>query len=473
MKRLFSAIGPAIIVAAVVLGPGSILTSSKVGAQQGLIGIPIIFAATTLMLAMVILSARLGAVCQHSLCTELAQRLGRWASTAIGLILFLLVAIFQSSNNAAVIGGIEPLFGDGKLSIGNRIAVLATVNVLIICCLYLLPHLYKSVERLMKIMIAIMVLAFVTNLAVVFSHERGFVPVAASTPTDWLPILGLIGTTFSVGGAFYQAYLVKEKGWGINDVKAGTVDSILSISVLGLITCVVLLTAWRVFHGSPDQTELSSIGQIALVLEPSFGPKARIIFACGILAGAFSSFLGNALIGGTVLSDSLGKGARLQDRWPLHFTAAALLVGFAAAAAALTREGSTVHLITFAQALTVLGLPAIAASLVYLGSRADIQRSGQIPGLLMVVAVIGLCVSCVMAAITVNKVWAKLAPRKEIAVQQSMWDSSAEDRWLQCRITRRNTTAAATPMIALGTHIDHQAAKVPVLARLAIRKVTG
>ena len=60
MKRLLKSIGPAIIVAAVVLGPGSILTSSKVGATFGMMGVPVVLVAAILMIAMVALSARLG-----------------------------------------------------------------------------------------------------------------------------------------------------------------------------------------------------------------------------------------------------------------------------------------------------------------------------------------------------------------------------------------------------------------------------
>ena len=53
MKKLISVFGPAIIVAAVVLGPGSILTSSKVGATLGLAGLPVVFASDVLMIGMV------------------------------------------------------------------------------------------------------------------------------------------------------------------------------------------------------------------------------------------------------------------------------------------------------------------------------------------------------------------------------------------------------------------------------------
>jgi Mn2+/Fe2+ NRAMP family transporter len=43
-------VGPAIIVAAVVLGPGSILTSSKVGAQFGWLALPVLAVAVVLMI---------------------------------------------------------------------------------------------------------------------------------------------------------------------------------------------------------------------------------------------------------------------------------------------------------------------------------------------------------------------------------------------------------------------------------------
>ena len=132
MKPILKSIGPAIIVAAVVLGPGSILTSSKVGATFGIAALPVIAGATILMIAMVALAARLGVVYKSSLCDELSARLGKPVTIAIGLILFVLVALFQSSNNIALVGGLESL-SDGKpLSLVTRAAILVGVNLFVI-----------------------------------------------------------------------------------------------------------------------------------------------------------------------------------------------------------------------------------------------------------------------------------------------------------------------------------------------------
>ena len=413
---LWKSIGPAIVVAAVVLGPGSILTSSKVGATFGLLGLPVIIAAAVLMIAMVALSARLGAVYENSLCDELATRLGRPVAVAIGLTLFTLVALFQSSNNIALIGGVEPMLGDQLLSVPMRAAVLVVANLVVIASLYLLTDLYRSVERLMKLLIGLVTIAFLFNFAVVFTQERTFEPVEQSGSLDWIPLLGMIGTTFSVGGAFYQAYLVKEKGWGIAEVRAGVIDSIFSISVLGLVTAIILLTSWRVFYGNPQTVTLSSVGDVARQLEPSFGATAKVIFCSGILAGALSSFLVNALIGGTVMSDAIGKGARLQDRWPVHLTVVALLVGMAVAIASLAKEGSTVHLITLAQACTVIGIPALAAALIFLGTRPELQGPRRVPRSLLIMATIGFLVSCGLAVLTAQKVYDKLSDEPEVAL---------------------------------------------------------
>ena len=49
IRERVKSIGPAIIVAAVVLGPGSILASSRVGAEWGWMGLPFLALAVVLM----------------------------------------------------------------------------------------------------------------------------------------------------------------------------------------------------------------------------------------------------------------------------------------------------------------------------------------------------------------------------------------------------------------------------------------
>lgn len=427
MRRLFKSVGPAIIVAAVVLGPGSILTSSRVGATFGAIGFPVVVVAAVLMIAMVALAARLGVVYEGSPCDELAVRLGRPVAVFIGLTVFILVAIFQSSNNIALIGGLEPMFSEEPLSFPIRASILIGANLFVIAGLYLLRHLYKAVEKLMKILMGLMTVSFLFNFIVIFTKERGFEPVPPTAELDWIPLFGMVGTTFSVAGAFYQAYLVKEKGWTINEAREGVIDSIISISMLGFVTAIVLLTSWRVFYGNPSQVTLSSVDDVARQLEPSLGSAATVIFCLGILAAGFSSFLVNAMVGGTVLSDSLGVGSKLEDRWPLHLTTVALLVGMGIAIASLHGSKSTVGLITLAQAMTVLGLPALALSLVYLGTRPELQGTRKIPKPMIILAVIGFVVSCLLAYLLAVRVYNTVLPKQETPTTPAVESQKEEE----------------------------------------------
>lgn len=400
------------VVAAVVLGPGSILTSSKVGAGFGGLGIPVVVAAAVMMIGMVALAARIGVSYQGSTCDELASRLGRPLAIVVGLILFLVVALFQSSNNLAMVAGLSPLIemmsGGERVGPQGQLILLLLFNGVLIGVLYLMRELYRSVEKLMKFLIGVMVVAFLFNFLVVYLTPRTFEFVAPKDPGDLFALIGLIGTTFSVGGAFYQSYLVKEKGWGISDARRGLTDTVVSISVLGLVTVVIMLTSMRVFYGRPDQPELTSVDQVARQLEPLFGSWATVIFSLGIVAAAFSSFLVNAMIGGTVMSDSLGRGSRLGKGWPIHLTTVALLTGMGVAMLSLTQSGSTVTLITIAQALTVVGNPALGASLLYLGTRPELSGPRRIPRWILTLATLGFVISCVVAVRTAMAVWAKI-----------------------------------------------------------------
>jgi Mn2+/Fe2+ NRAMP family transporter len=96
-------------------------------------------------------------------------------------------------------------------------------------------------------------------------------------------------------------------------------------------------------------------------------------------------FLINAMIGGSILADGLGKPPRLRDRWPRIFTVVVLLIGMTVAFLALRSGQKPVTLIIFGQALTVVGNPLMAGTMLYLANRRDImgdRRNGWFLNLL-------------------------------------------------------------------------------------------
>ena len=404
-KRLLASLGPAIITASVVLGPGSILSASKIGHTYAYQMSWVLIIAVIMMIAMTALSARLGIQLKGTICDELAERAGRPVAAATGVILFLIAACFQFSNNLGVLAAVEPFMKEGN---DYSLAIIIGMNAFIILALYGFKHLYGVIEKLMKLLVAIMIIAFAINLFQVkpdwLKAIAGLIPSlpeqaanGAGMQEVMTPIVAMYATTFSVAGAFYQSYLVRQKGWTRANLKQGLIDSTLGISMLGLITLMVLITAAKVLYQNPDVETLTSVSDVATSLEPGFGKSAMVIFSLGIFAGAFSSFLVNAMIGGSILADGFGLGGYIDQKWPKLFTVFALMVGMAVAIYTKTMGQKPVGLIIFAQSLTVLGIPMLAIAMLWLATRADMKGENAIPAWMKILGFIGLITSVLLA----------------------------------------------------------------------------
>ncbi len=433
-RNFFQSLGPAIIIAAVVLGPGSILTSSKVGCQYGYSMLWVLGFAGLLMIGMTALASRLGMTFSQSVCSELADRLGRPFAAFVGVTMFLIVICFQSSNNIAVLASFESLFESTETASENqagswvvRSAILIALNGIIVAAFYGFKQLYKPLERIMIVAVLLMIIAFAANLVfakpVLSSVLGGLIPrLSFAENSSWLPSLvegkvidpfwamqGLFATTFSIAAAFYQSYLVREKKWGLERVRDGLVDSITGIGALVVVSAMIMVTSATVLHGVISPDELRSAADVASQLEPLFGSSANLLFLAGILAAALSSFLVNAMVGGTLLADGLGLGSSMDEKWPKRLTVVALSFGMAVAIWSTSGGGSTVSLIIFAQALTVFGGPILAISLIFLawGQRDDSTR--RIPRWILAIAVVGGLVTLVLAVRTAWRLFLQLS----------------------------------------------------------------
>jgi len=116
LKELFKSLGPGFIVAAVVLGPGSITTSTKIGSTLGYDFLWIILIAAISMVVYTNMSTRIGVLHDQSVLGIIREKYGRWFSLIIGLSSFLAASSFQFGNNLGVGMGMETLTGvDAKL----------------------------------------------------------------------------------------------------------------------------------------------------------------------------------------------------------------------------------------------------------------------------------------------------------------------------------------------------------------------
>ncbi|MCH8829094.1 MAG: Nramp family divalent metal transporter, partial [Planctomycetes bacterium] len=156
-RRWFQKIGPAMIIACVVIGPGSILTSSKVGAKYGYGMSWVVVVAVLFMMVFMMLGARLGVVATETPGKLVADRVGRWLAVCIGLGVFFISAAFQFGNNLGVHSAFS-VYADFDYFV-------VVFNVLSIAFLFAFKNLYRAIERLMMFFVAVMLVAFAVNLA--------------------------------------------------------------------------------------------------------------------------------------------------------------------------------------------------------------------------------------------------------------------------------------------------------------------
>lgn len=362
-KRLLGAVGPGLITAAVVLGPGSITVSSKCGALMGYSVLWVVLLAVILMIAFTSLGARIGMVISSSFLAVAAERYGRWMAVLLGVCGFLITTGFQTGNNVGVGLALSEMFGG---SMGFWAVVFTAVALLM---MWSSSSLYKALERMMVVLVALMIVCFLGNLTMirpdVFGIIGGLVP---SKPAVFGLVVAISATTFSVAAAAFQPYLVRAKGWGKQDLEKGFRDSAVGISMLGLISAVIMITAATELK--PRGITVSSAVDMARQLEPLLGVASKWLFLLGLWAGAFSSFIINAMIGGTLMADGLGIGDKLESRSAKILASVVMALG---TIVALLCKKNPIQFLVLAQATTILGVPLIAVVMWHLGNDAKLM----------------------------------------------------------------------------------------------------
>lgn len=281
-RKWYQAIGPAVITACVVIGPGSIMTSSNVGATQGYGMAWVVVLSVIFMLTFMTMGAKLGVVTQESPSEIIRKRMGKLMAILIGCSVFFISAAFQFGNNLGVhMALVEFIEWDYLIVLFNLVAILF---------LLAFKEQYKVLEKVMMCFVALMLISFAINLSVaIFNNPRpgeilaGFNPFAVRTLD--INVLGLIGTTFVVSAAFYQSYLVKHKGWSKKDIKIGLIDVRVGSVVMGLITLMLIFTPATLFHPDYKYQRVVSINEDVMpeTLKGNANPTLSYLISEGII----------------------------------------------------------------------------------------------------------------------------------------------------------------------------------------------
>jgi len=338
------------VLAAVVLGPGSITLSTIAGSLYQYRLLWVLVFATIFMITYTLMAARIGLVTRNTLFDLTRKKYGRRIAQIGGLFGFMSILAFQAGNMAAV-GFV------GNALLGYDARLWSALFFLPALGLFLLPNLYGKLELLVKVVIGLMIIGFVGTLFIVGvdvkSAVAGLVPGFPDKASIFLA-LGMAATTFSIAAAAYQNHLMKEKNWGPEDLTTEGLDSLLGIGVLGSVSVVVLLTSAGVIHGTGEK--VFNAQTMAMQLEPLFGPAAFYLFVTGFFFASFSSLVVNPFIGATLLADGFGRNPSIDGRPVRTWAMVILAVGLCVV---LLFKGSPIELLRIAQALAVVAFPVL------------------------------------------------------------------------------------------------------------------
>ncbi|MBN2899771.1 MAG: Nramp family divalent metal transporter [Clostridia bacterium] len=394
--ELLKRIGPGIILAGIVIGPGNITTSAMLGANYGYsmlwIIIPIMFMGITFMLTTYRIAMLTGMPVIHAI----RHYYGKTAAGIVGIATFLACLFFTMGNITGSGAGMNLIFGiNWKLG--------SLLMIAIILGLYFTKGVYSKVEKLITVCIFGMIVCFYATLVatggpVWGEFGSGFVNWKIQ-PGSLGTALAYISTNAAITAGIYGTYLGVEKKWKKEDLFNGIMlaDAFAHVFAVVLISGAIVLVGAIVLH--PSGTTIKAPAQLGALLVPFLGSTAPIVMGIALLAAGFSSLLGNTQRGMVLLAAGIDRPYGLESK----FIRWGCLVCIAfAAIICYSYGGSPTQLIFIANISTAIATPFGGFYVCRLIFRKDINEGFKTPKLLQASMVICYGFALVM---TVSALW--------------------------------------------------------------------
>lgn len=285
-KSLFSIIGPGAIIAAAFIGPGTIGLCTKSGLTFGydLLWVMLIAIAGTYILQEI--TVRMALVTDKGILEAIGMLIHHSGIKRVFyLSIFIAILIgntaFEAGNIAGGAIGLDLLAREPV-----PILQYSPIFIGIFAALLLIIGQYKTIERVLIVMVTLMSIAFliaaILTLPNLIELFKGFVP---STPAgSFYTIVGLIGTTIVPYNLFLHSSSVREKWKGITSLKAARRDAFIAIFVGGLVSISVIIAAAAAQGSGFDKPQ-----DLAIALVPLFGESARYFLGIGLFAAGITS----------------------------------------------------------------------------------------------------------------------------------------------------------------------------------------
>ena len=357
--------------AAAFIGPGTITMCSIAGAQfkYGLIWALIVSILLTMFIQLT--AIRIGLTTKNTLSNLIKDQFqnGLLKYTSILLIIsaiFIGNSAYEAGNISGAVMGFELLFGDSFQF--NQINIFSILSGVLALPLIIFGN-NKVLEKILIILVLIMSFSFVFTVFIVgvdfnllFSSSNFF----SFPPDSILTIAGLIGTTVVPYNIFLHVALVNNRWKSSRDLKFANFDTIVSISIGGLISLCILLTA-----AGLNNTDILNAVDLANNLQPLYGNFSKYVIAVGLLSAGLTSSITAPIAAAYVVCGCFGFSTNRKSIIFKIIAVIVLLIGVIFSSIGI----SPIEIIKFAQVTNGILLPLIVIFLLFLANNTRLLKN--------------------------------------------------------------------------------------------------
>lgn len=364
-------IGPGSVVAAAFIGPGTITMCSIAGAQfkYGLIWALIVSILLTMFIQLT--AIRIGLTTKNTLSNLIKDQFqsGLLKYTSISLIIsaiFIGNSAYEAGNISGAVMGFELLFG--KSFQFNQINIFSILSGILALPLIIFGN-NKVLEKILIILVLIMSFSFVFTVFIVgidFNLLLSSSNLFSFSSESILTIAGLIGTTVVPYNIFLHVALVNNRWKSTKELRFANFDTIVSISIGGLISLCILLTA-----AGLNNSDILNAVDLAYSLQPLYGDFSKYIVAIGLISAGLTSSITAPIAAAYVVCGCFGFSINRKSKLFKIIAVIVLLIGVIFSSIGF----SPIEIIKFAQVTNGILLPLVVVFLLFLANNTRLLKN--------------------------------------------------------------------------------------------------
>ena len=363
-------IGPAALVTAAFIGPGTLTLCILAGVQHGfsLLWAMLLSVLITIFIqntaARIAWTTRKG-LAQSSLNQVVSPALKLALAALLISAIFIGNAAYEAGNLSGALLGLKGLFG-GNTFLFGELDTLPLLLGLIVGYLLLKGN-FKWLKQLLVAIVILMSLSFLLTAALT-QPNLGEVLSGLFLPSfqsdELLTIVGLLGTTVVPYNLFlHSAMVAASPNMSLEELRR---DTLVAVGLGGVVSLCIIIAA-----ASLEGNSLTNAADLGEALAPLYGAAAPVFMQFGFFAAGLTSALTAPMAAGFVVAECFQWSTK---SWGYRLTAlSVLLVGVA-----FTLLGAVpLEIIRFAQIANGILLPVIGLLLLFTVNNSSLMKSAR------------------------------------------------------------------------------------------------